>query len=400
MDMAMRTADSGRTDPVALVLHDDDRMLGLLHGLLADAGFDVVTADSPYRAVGPGTPMGERRASLVLLGLSALDDRDLELVSILRDRWPHATLLLLFPGTLRERAARALALGADGYLPEPFYPGELASLALRAYQVETNGTGSYDQLTPQPESEATTQVPPAPDLPAPDLPAPDLPAPDLPAPAAAGDPTPVEELAAGVAHSIRNPLQILELMIGSAETADDLDVDSMRQQIQRIADVVQGLTRFGTRGREVEPASVDLNELVRQVFPSRRRRTGPRFALDLSDRGAQVLGEHEALTTALEILRNRAVRLTPSSSVVAVRTHIDGDHVELTVTDGGPAPSDEHARLFFRPTPDNDAVQEGTWLELAAFAGIVRNHGGSTAVGPSPENGTAIVVRLPARREV
>ena len=46
-----------------------------------------------------------------------------------------------------------------------------------------------------------------------------------------------------------------------------------------------------------------------------------------------------------------------------------------------------------------DAVREGTWLETAALAGIVRQHGGTCSVAAPDENATTVVVRLPSRED-
>ena len=126
----------------AVVLHDDEHVLALVKGLLVPEAYDVRTTTSAFRAMELAAGFD---ADLVLLGLSAVDERDLELVTLLRERWPAALLVVLFPATLRERAARALAMGADAYLPEPWYPGELISLAARARSRSQAGPATGQQ---------------------------------------------------------------------------------------------------------------------------------------------------------------------------------------------------------------------------------------------------------------
>ncbi len=357
-----------------LLLHDDIATREMVRAVLAADDADVVAVESAYRtlAAPPASP-----PDVVLLGLTAVDDRDVELVAILRRQWPHARTILLFPASLRERAARALALGADGYLPEPFYAGEL-----RAF-VRLGCLDTAPALAPA--------APPAREAPTAPLQA--LPAPTDTARA-------VEQLAAGVAHSIRNPLQILELQLGAVETDGETDVAGMREQLRRIATVVEGLTRFAGH-RNVPMRPLDVNQIVAKVFGGRRDTpAGQRVQFVPSPERAEVVGAADLLRAAFETLRARAERVTPPSGSIDVRVSVaprDEPTVEVSVTDSGPALTEPQRARIFQPYPDADSVQDGTGLELAAAAGIVRDHGGSTEALPAANMGTTLVVRLPAR---
>ena len=366
----------------ALILHDDGPTLGLVRSVLESSGFEVAAASSSYRAVTAdlGAP-----AHLVLLGMTAVEDRDLEIVPILRRRWPSAYLLVLFPTALRERAARALHLGADASLPEPFYPGELTSIVqqLRA------------RLAAAPAATPPTQSPPT----QPPSTQPPAATPAAPAPPAAGGS--VQQLAAGVAHSVRNPLQILELQLSSVEAEGSIDVPGMREQVRRIASVVDGLTRFsGHRHLALRP--VEFDAFVLDVYAGRGADSaGPEIVTKPGADGAEVLAAPELLRAALESLRARAARVTPAAGRIEVRTSLLDDAgrtcVEIAVTDGGPALTEGHRARLFEPYPDPDTIQDGTGLELAALAGVVRDHGGTVSALDAAPAGTTIVVRLPAR---
>ena len=88
--------------PKALILHDDPRTVALVRSIGAAEGYDVASADSPFQLLEGAL---DAAPDLVLLGLGAGDERDLELVGVLRRRWPAAAILVLFPALLRERAA-------------------------------------------------------------------------------------------------------------------------------------------------------------------------------------------------------------------------------------------------------------------------------------------------------
>ena len=341
----------------ALILHDDEPTLALVRGILSSAGLDAVGATSIYKVILSDDPTPPH---LVVLGLTAVDERDMEIVSVLRARWPRASLVVLYPAALRERAARALFLGADTCLPEPFYPGELTAIARRAAVVHARSVA------------------------------------DTPAPAERESTGSVEHLAGGLAHSIRNPLQILELHLGSAESDGVLDVPALRVEVLRIAGVIDELMRFaGSRG--VALRALDVRQLVAQVFQPADQ-PGAAIVVQQGDDPAIVLASEVLLRAGIETLRNRAVRVTPARGTITVRTRLvtEGARgVEIAVTDGGPAVSDERCAHLFEPYPDAASVQDGTGLELAGVAGVVRDHGGSIVARPQDGGGTSIIIRLP-----
>jgi signal transduction histidine kinase len=340
-------------------------------------GLEPDLADSAYRVLSPA----REDVALVVLAATALDDRDLEIVALLRESSPAATVLVLFPPNLRERAARALELGADATLPEPFYPAELAAHAQRA-------AARYAHLRAGGSPASAPSAPPAAPV--------DDDGPPAAVPPADGT-NPVEQIAVGVAHSIRNPLQILELMLSTAETGDELDIPAVRRLLTRMANVVEDLTRFGARAR-VEPVDVDLPALIGDVFAPSRRRGAPRFEIESEHSLTEltVRGVPDLLRTALQIARDRAVRETPRGGRVRVSARRDGDRVEVRIADAGPTPPPEELARFFLPDPDTDAVQAGTWLEMAALAGMIRNQGADP--GRPPPGGGRVVIR-PRRRE-
>ncbi len=385
-----RPETGGERRPLALVLHDDPRMLGHVHALVAAEGLDALTVADAFGLLEPH----DRDVALIVVGVTALDETALDDFTLTCERHPDATLLVLYPQNLRERAAHALAAGADATLPEPFYPGERAAHAQRALERRAASTGRQSAQ----DADAQNADAPAP-IPRPldvgrDFDAARPAAPDV---LRDDERTPVEQLAKGISHCINQPLTILELMLGGAESGDALDPEAVREQLDRIQRVALDLTRLSSRTR-IERVVVDLNSLVREVFPTGTRRSGPRFDLDLADDGLTVRGEPEMLRQALELVRDRAARLTPRGQPVRVVTRRVGAEIELAVSDSGPTlPRDALAR-FFQPAPDDDAAIAGTWLEMAVFAGIVRNHGGATSVRAGDDNGVTVTVRIPGAR--
>ncbi|MCE9635720.1 MAG: hypothetical protein K8T90_08450 [Planctomycetes bacterium] len=362
---------------LVLALHDDARTIRFLRGVLEAEGFRFASAESPFRLLDVTT---DAAPDLLLLGLSALDERDLELVGVLRRRWPAAVILVLFPAILRDRAARCLELGADGYLPEPFYPGELAALARRAL-VRLPASRSDGALGALPAPTDVVPVPPSPTAPL------------------APDDEALSKLAAGVAHTIRNPLQILELQIGSYESDGSLDAAGIREQLARIAAVAESLTRFSGR-RKLNTRLIDVNALIQRVF-SETVKDGRTSRLRLCSDRLETLGAPDLLRAATDAVRDRAQRVTPSGGTIEVSSELvtgSGDRfAEIVVTDGGTQLAADRLAALFDPFPEADHVVDGSGMEMAAAAGIVRNHGGSVHARAAAQGGTSVILRLPVR---
>jgi K+-sensing histidine kinase KdpD len=165
----------------------------------------------------------------------------------------------------------------------------------------------------------------------------------------------------------------------------------MRDQLRRITGVLDGLLRYSGR-RDAEHEPVDVSRLVALIF-----------GLDEPPAGAApavVLGAYELLRAGLESLRDRAIRVSPKDAAVRAEVEIrveDGKRfVDVRVTDAGPPLGDDERASLFEPYPDAAAVQDGTGLELAALAGIVRDHGGTVDAMAASGGGTTILVTLPA----
>ncbi len=218
----------------------------------------------------------------------------------------------------------------------------------------------------------------------------------------------VGKLAAGVAHELGTPLNVItttaELVdaeCGSSEmvhTSCRVIID----QSQRMATIIRQLLDFGRRGG-ADRSATDLGALVQSTVLllrplARKRRVELSLALPKTPVRAWV-NELEIGQVLSNLVLN-AVQAMPNGgrSVIELRRERErGVEVAvLSVSDEGTGIRPEDVPKVFDPFFTTKDVGEGTGLGLAVTYGIVADHGGRVNVETDWGHGSVFTVVLPA----
>lgn len=212
------------------------------------------------------------------------------------------------------------------------------------------------------------------------------------------------ELASGVAHEIRNPLNAIGMVaqrLGREFTPSEGREEyaqlttTVRGEVQRINRIIEQFLRFA-RPAAPSPREVDLAALVRELgvlVEPRFRAKG--VALVVEAPGRSVLtADPDLLRQALHNLLDNALDACPSGAGTVLALRDDGgDVVELEVRDDGPgiAPVDlpRVFNLYHTTKPD------GTGVGLAVVDQVAGQHGGRARVRSEPGCGAAFTLELP-----
>jgi two-component system NtrC family sensor kinase len=205
----------------------------------------------------------------------------------------------------------------------------------------------------------------------------------------------IGRLAAGVAHEINNPLQVI---IGYLSMRRDVADRKLAEQLAAIEEeamrcktIVDGLLELSRPAARFEP--VDLRGLCEDVAGSLRVAVKP-LPLRLRVEGTAVaLGDGPRLRQVLYNLMKNAVEASGPSGEVAVALAPSGHGVGIAVRDSGPGvPAAARARLF---EPFFTTKPAGTGLGLAVSRAIALAHGGDIDVEASASGGAVFTLRLP-----
>lgn len=213
------------------------------------------------------------------------------------------------------------------------------------------------------------------------------------------------EMAAGIAHEIRNPLAAIQLYAGmAAEDLQDESVSSREEALSnvlKIASAVRGMSAIVndvlsfSRGTEPERSMVDATDLLDRVIAA----NGPGIdqaqvhvaRKDLGRDALMVYADAGLLQQALlNLVRNAvdAMATQGEPRVLTLDVVRDEIGVVISVADTGPGVSEDCLDRIFNPFFTTRST--GTGLGLAIVHRIADAHGGSIAVHREPSRGGAV----------
>lgn len=215
--------------------------------------------------------------------------------------------------------------------------------------------------------------------------------------------TTLGEMAAVVAHEVRNPLagirsglQLLATTFPDAAEGREL-IGEIVARVDSLNAVLSDLLTFA-RVRELKRAEIDVAAFLADLTGSMKLDPAMRDVEIVTrvEPGLSVEGDIDQLRlVATNLLINAAQAMSYTGRVEIAVSTSDADGCMLTVADAGPGiPAELVERVF---EPFFTTKHRGTGLGLPTARRIVEAHGGSLTLGPRPGGGTVARVALPQR---
>jgi signal transduction histidine kinase len=217
------------------------------------------------------------------------------------------------------------------------------------------------------------------------------------------------ELAAGVAHEIRNPLTAIRARLFTLQRTLDTgtpahdDTVVIRNEIERLNRIV---TDFLQLARPAEPRVVPIAAEpllceVRQLFVPQCDKQRIELKVETAN-GTRLLADPQQMKQVLINLIQNAADSIEMNGTITLRARPDkrllarnsAESVIIEVEDTGPGiPPAVQRRLF---DPFFSTKEGGSGLGLSIAAQIVTNHGGKLEFQTQPSTGTTFSIVLPA----
>ncbi|MBF0372219.1 MAG: HAMP domain-containing protein [Alphaproteobacteria bacterium] len=218
------------------------------------------------------------------------------------------------------------------------------------------------------------------------------------------------QLAAGVAHEIRNPLASVRLALQGAlrnmETGK-VSVEAVCKylrlvdgQVDKCIDVTDRLLKLSANGGEhQQPVRLHppITETVSLLgYEAEMQKIEVRLDLEPEDEDLQVIGLDGELRMLVLNMAQNAFHAMPDGGTLTISTRAFDDRIELAFDDVGVGiPADVLPRIFdpfFSRRADGSM---GTGIGLTICKSIVEKLGGTISTTSEPNKGTRFVVTLP-----
>lgn len=216
----------------------------------------------------------------------------------------------------------------------------------------------------------------------------------------------VGQLAAGVAHEVNNPLQIilsrvqLLMMRNQGQGALVQDLQLIEANVKRISRIIRSLLDFARHNSgEEEWKTVELMPLIGQTAELMRHlmeKAGIELTVTNKTGIFPLLhgnvGEIEQVF--LNLLIN-ALQATPEGGRIDISADMVDEDVVIRVSDTGKGIAPENVARIFEPFFTTRENQGGTGLGLAIISGIIEKHHGKIDVESVEGEGTTFILTFP-----
>jgi two-component system sensor histidine kinase HydH len=210
------------------------------------------------------------------------------------------------------------------------------------------------------------------------------------------------QLAAGVAHEIRNPLTSIKMLVQTLreerdardQSAEDLQV--IEQEIRRMERCLQTFLDYARPPRP-DCRPLDLTQpIVRTLALIAGRANQQQVDVQFQPPAEPVVvtADDEQIQQVLVNLALNALDVMPRGGVLAIDLHQFDGQVELCICDTGPGISPRLLGQLFQPFVSTK--ETGLGLGLVTSRRIVELHGGSLVASNRPDGGACFALRLPA----
>lgn len=212
----------------------------------------------------------------------------------------------------------------------------------------------------------------------------------------------VGEMAAGIAHEIRNPLasisgsaQVLGRVPGLGESERRLS-RIIVEESRRLSGIIESFLGYA-RPPDPERHPCDIGQTIEDTLTLFRNSpevtSQHHIFLDVRPHPHPVVADEQQLRQAFYNLARNAIQAMPQGGTMRVDAYPAGDRYVIRWQDDGVGMEPRQVEEMFQPF--RSFRHGGTGLGLAVVYSVVSDHGGDIAVDSAPGRGTVLTISLP-----
>jgi signal transduction histidine kinase len=209
------------------------------------------------------------------------------------------------------------------------------------------------------------------------------------------------EMVAGLAHEIRNPLNLINLTVDHFAAHENQPekvqlLDNLKAEVRHLNQMVNNFIAYGQPARlnkmrfSLAGLLEDVQTLIKQELLEKK--VSVEYEAPL---GLELHADLEQFRLVLLNIFLNAVRAVPEPGriLVEARSARDGSPAVITIADNGPGVPEEHRASIFEPYFSRRPG--GAGLGLALVKRIVEEHGGTITAGDRVSGGAVFTITLP-----
>jgi len=218
----------------------------------------------------------------------------------------------------------------------------------------------------------------------------------------------VGQLASGIAHEIRNPLNYISLAIdhlkseiipvcGEKQAELETLTDKIKEEVRRVNYMVINFMNYG-RPLKLRKSSISYQEMIVKALPLLQDKLAEQrieVVMELDPGLPPMLADRELLRNCLFNFITNAAQAMPDGGKITLGAKYDAEteSFRLTFADQGLGIAPDEIPKIFQPY--FTTKEAGIGLGLAITERIIREHGGEIAVESEIGTGTTFTVILP-----
>ncbi|MCG8567168.1 MAG: PAS domain S-box protein [Desulfobacterales bacterium] len=225
-------------------------------------------------------------------------------------------------------------------------------------------------------------------------------------------------MAAGMAHEINQPLNVIQIcsdlilkMIKKGVTIPEDELVSMANDIidnvARAAGVIKHVRDFA-RQSDRDLKKLNINDPIQDVFKVLGHQLtvhSVAVELDLADDLPEIRAEHNRLeqvfinlvTNAIDAMDEKASASdTPVEKTLSIQSVFQNDRVQVVVSDTGVGMDDSVKQKIFEPFFTTKETGKGTGLGTSISFGIIKDYNGTIEIESREGEGSSFIITFPA----
>lgn len=216
------------------------------------------------------------------------------------------------------------------------------------------------------------------------------------------------KLAAGVAHSIRNPLTSVNMRIYSLKRSLPMspsqkeDFEVISEEIRHLDAIVRNFLEFSRPPKlKMQPLSPsDVVDGAVQLLRYRLESYGVEVKLLRDQRLPEIMADPDQLKEVLANLLVNACEVMVNGGIITIQEEVRlipglGRAAVIKMSDTGPGIPESIQEQVFQPF--YSTKEEGTGLGLSIATRIIQNHGGMLELESIENEGATFIITLPLK---